>query len=51
LKDSGREAKRARQLATLARDAYAADGEASKQQLIEVEVWLRDRSSELARKP
>ncbi len=51
LGDSGRNVKRARQLASLARDAYAADGEASKQQLTEVDVWLRDRWPELARKP
>jgi tetratricopeptide (TPR) repeat protein len=51
LSDLGRDLKRARELATLARDAYAADGEASKQQLTEVDVWLRDRWPELARKP
>jgi eukaryotic-like serine/threonine-protein kinase len=51
LSDLGRELKRARQLATLARAAYAADGEGSKRELAKVDLWLHDRWPELAHTP
>ena len=41
LKDSGRDLNRALQLASLAHDAYAADGVPSSGQLAEVDEWLR----------
>ena len=51
LNDLHREPKRAWQLAALAREAYAADGEASKGELAKVDVWLASQPPELARHP
>jgi tetratricopeptide (TPR) repeat protein len=51
LSDLRRQPKRARQLALMARAAFAADGEASKRDLARVDAWLASRPPELARNP